>query len=184
MNKYLIKKCLFNTQQAKKHFPKFFTSLWPGLKYKKNPQLSCASGKAQGQSPRFLQWQELLWWTIRWSWQVEFPHLADQGKNLLPALSSCQGKICPSLTELAVSTRTGHTKPRHQCHQTQCHQGMNAPVHPLHHVGSSGWSFVLQNDGNYFSLQSWLYIIHWRNYVGCAYSSLRLSSRLFKWGFS
>lgn len=83
-----------------------------------------------------------------------------QIRAFLPVLSSCQGKNSPSLTELAVSTWTGHTNPRHQCHQTQCHQGMNAPVQPLHHVVSNSWPFVLQNDGSCVSLQRWLYIIH------------------------
>lgn len=123
----------------------------------------------------------------------EISILGDPGKWSSPTLqirafllvhSLCHGKNSPSLTELAVSTLTGHTNPRHQCHWTQCHQSINAPVQPLHQVVSNGWPFVLQNDGNYVCLQSWLYILHWRNDVGCAYSSLRLSSGLSKWDYS
>lgn len=117
--------------------------------------------------------------------------LGDPASRVSP---SCRSGQKSSSTTLIMPTEkfpvsdwiswTGHTNPRHQCHQTQCHQDMNAPVHLLHHIGRNGWSLWILFRGWWKLLFSPKPAVCWRNYVGCACSSLRLSSSLSKWGFS
>lgn len=121
MDKYLIKKHLFNPHQATNHFPKFSTSLWTELKYKPPTTDLCFRKRSRTKCQVFA----IIGTVLMKYWVTLASGVCRSGQNSFSSILIVPGEQFPSLIELAASTWTGHTNSRHQCYQTQCHQCMH-----------------------------------------------------------
>lgn len=87
---------------------------WPKIQKHHNQVVLQEKGKAPGSFSDRNCLDEVLGDLGKWS----FLTVQIRAKIFVRCSHHARGKNYPSLSELAVSTWTGHTDPRHQCHQT------------------------------------------------------------------